>query len=126
MKIICHLCDSQLTSRKIDDIPGVDDILECPFDKGIRGGATRHATAVISPESGCDVWYAYWYTPDGKEIYRLSSISFGKTTKLYKVGGDYGLSLVMKLQVFTPLPLKEDKIDIDRLVTRLLNLKAFS
>jgi hypothetical protein len=126
MKIICHICDNQLASRKIEDIPGVDDILECPSKNGLLGFPPRHATIIVSEHGITDVWYAYWTTPDGKETYRLSSISFGKTTKLYKVGGDFELSLVLKLQVFTPLPLKDDKIDIDYLVTRLLNLKAFS
>lgn len=122
MKIICHICSNQLTTRKLEEIPGVDDILECQSKEGTL---YRHATVIVAEDGTTDVWYAYWTAPDKKE-YRLSSIKFGKTTKLYKVEDDHSISLVMKLQYFTPLPLKDDKIDIDHLITRLLNLKAFS
>jgi hypothetical protein len=121
MKIICHICNNQLTTRKLEEIPGVDDILECQA----KDGTHRHATVIVAEDGATDVWYAYWTAPDKKE-YRLSSISLGKTTKLYKVETDLSISLVMKLQYFTPLPLKDDKIDIDHLIIRLLNLKAFS
>lgn len=103
------------------------------FDKNIQNGycPTEHLHVLLN-KNNIEYYCFFWEDADvryriyAQDFFPVTSLDFFPVTSLYK---DFDTNLVatnlITLDYFIPLPIKEDQVQADKLVRKLLNLKCF-